>query len=130
LAKGKFHLARRYIAKLETIEPFYPGIDRLKHETETQQVTRRTRSIAAGTASGYSTTSLTVQQRAAPALPAGEALPQASPQPVFEEEPQSWYSQIFQFHIIASCLAVLVIFCAVVGVFGVTILQWLVEGGV
>lgn len=127
LAKGKFHLARRYIAKLETIEPFYPGLDRLKHETETQQVSRRTRSIAAGTASGYSATALALPNRPA-AGPGAEALP-APATPVTYEEPQSWTSQLFQFHYIASCLAILVILCAVLGVFGVTILQWLVEGG-
>lgn len=127
LAKKKFHLARRYITKLETIEPFYPGIDRLKQEAETQQVSRRTRSIAAGTATSYSSSiSLPVPSIAASA-PA--AVPMALPEPAPPEEPQSWMSQLFQFHIVASCLAVLVILCAVVGVFGVTILQWLVEGG-
>lgn len=128
LAKGKFHLARRYIAKLETIEPFHPGLERLKQETETQQVSRRTRSIAAGTASGYSTTALPAQNVAG-MLPAGAPIAAPLPEPVSYDEPQSWTSQLFQFHYVASCLAVLVILCAVLGVFGVTIVQWLVEGG-
>jgi hypothetical protein len=38
-------------------------------------------------------------------------------------------AQIFQFHIVMSCLVVLLIGCAVFGVAGMTILEFLVEGG-
>jgi len=125
LAKSKFHLARRYITKLETIEPFYPGLERLKQEAETQQVSRRTRSIAAGTASGYSGATL-------PIPPVAGAMPEAAafaPAPNYSEEASPWYKQLFQFHFVVSCLAVLLILCAVMGVFGMTVLQWLVGGG-
>src|SRR5262245_3150514 len=53
LAKGKFYLAKKNISRLEMIEPSYPGLQRVKEEAETGRVTRRTRSIAQGTATSY-----------------------------------------------------------------------------
>ena len=50
LTKQKFYMAKRYLTKLETIEPFYPELDRLKQEAETEQVSRRTRSLTQGSA--------------------------------------------------------------------------------
>ena len=46
LTKQKFYLAKRLISKLETIEPFYPGIDRLRQEAEEGRASRRTRAVA------------------------------------------------------------------------------------
>lgn len=128
LANKKFRLANKHIQKLETIEPFYPGIDRLKQESEARRVSRRTRSIAQGTASAYPGTvpppTLRTVTRTVP--------PPASAEPAVnsvEEGGTSWTSQLFQFHIIISCLVVLLIVCVLLGVGGITLLQWLIEGG-
>lgn len=133
LAKGKFYLAKKHITRLEMIEPFYPGLERVKEEAETGRVTRRTRSIAQGAATSYPGMAIIP----APARP----LAPSQPQPLMvavpaeipvrarpEEPPPSRWSQIFQFHIVMSCLVVLLIACAVFGVAGVTVLQFLVEG--
>lgn len=134
LARGKFFLARRQIAKLETIEPFYPGITRLKQEAETQQVSRRTRSIAEGKASGYSSVLSVPDTAMLPPGPGGEALlPSAAPagySPAYADEPgEPWYRAFFQFHVVLSCMVVLLLLCVVFGMAGFSILQWLVEGG-
>ncbi len=134
LTKGKFFLAKRKINKLETIEPFYPGIGRLKQEAETQQVSRRTRSIAEGKATGYP------GLPALPDLPTSvgpigqptDALalrpPRALPGPAPVEEGLPWWRNLFQFHIVVSCLVVVLLLCVVFSLAGFTILQWLVEG--
>jgi hypothetical protein len=135
LANGKFYLARRKITKLETIEPFYPGIDRLKREAESQQVSRRTRSIAEGKASGYPlSTSLPGMSPPAATAPAGVAALPAPVEPrygeaVVEEENGGFFASFFQFHILVSCLVVVLLLCVVFGMAGMTIIQWLVEGG-
>jgi hypothetical protein len=132
LAKEKFYLAKRKINKLETIEPFYPGLDRLRHEAETRQVSRRTRSIAEGKATGYPGTvtipdSPTVQVTGGP--PA-TVIPQRSAgsdsMPVEDDNP--WWRSLFQFHIVVSCMVVILLLCVVFGMAGFTILQWLVQG--
>ena len=56
LTKEKFYMAQKYLTKLETIEPFYPGLDRLREEVQAQRAGRRTRSIAQGTAMPYGAT--------------------------------------------------------------------------
>jgi hypothetical protein len=71
----------------------------------------------------------------APARPLPAVYPDQAPlvaePPVRErpEEPKSRMAQIFQFHIVMSCLVVLLISCAVFGVAGMTLLEFLVEGG-
>ena len=129
LSKEKFFLAKRYINKLEVIEPFYPGLDRLKQEAETQRVTRRTRSIAAGTATGYPATSTT---QSIPAVSGSEmsvtATPAADSGYYIEDEPTGRFDQLFQFHIVLSCLVVLVLLCIMAGIGGFMMLQWFVEG--
>ena len=132
LSKEKFFLAKRYISKLEVIEPFYPGLDRLKHEADSQRVTRRTRSIAAGTASGYPVSST----QPVPAIPgSGTELETAAasgfaPEAGYytEEEPSGRFGQLFQFHVVLSCLVILVLLCIMFGIGGFMMLQWLVEG--
>jgi hypothetical protein len=44
-----------------------------------------------------------------------------------EEEPKGWFAHFFQFHIIVSCLVIVLLGCVLLGMFGVTILQWLIE---
>ncbi|GAB4432109.1 MAG: hypothetical protein Kow0031_13480 [Anaerolineae bacterium] len=134
LARGKFYLARRQIAKLETIEPFYPGIARLKQEAESQQVSRRTRSIAEGKASGYSSVLAVPDSVIAPPGAGAAALPASTgpadfPAAYSDEPDEPWYRSFFQFHVILSCLVVLLLLCVVFGMAGFSILQWLVEGG-
>ena len=46
-----------------------------------------------------------------------------------EEGGRRRFAQIFQFNVIASCLVVLLIICVMLGVGGMSLLQWLVEGG-
>jgi hypothetical protein len=129
LVKGKFYMARKYITKLESIEPFYPNLDRLKAEAEAERAGRRTTSIAQGSALPYGATMYppaTATTSAAgvvqPVLPRRVAgLP--------EEGERRRFSKFFQFHVIASCLVVLLIICVMLGVGGMSLLQWLVEGG-
>ncbi len=134
LARGKFYLARRQITKLETIEPFYPGLFRLKQEVETQQVSRRTRSIAEGKASGYSGLATGPNAVALPPAPGDDAPPALAAPPApfaaYADEPdEPWYRGLFQFHVVLSCLVVVLLLCVVFGMAGFSILQWLVEGG-
>ena len=128
LVKEKYYMARKYLTKLETIEPFYPNLDRLKVEVEAERAGRRTRSIAQGTALPYGAAAL-------PAAVAGEEA--ANGQVVSGEVPRRFrrvtqpgrrYAQYFQFHIIASCLIVMLIVCVVLGVGGMSVLQYLIEG--
>jgi hypothetical protein len=128
LVKEKFYMARKYITKLETIEPFYPNLSRLRAEAEAERAGRRTRSIAQGTALPYGAMMF-------PPAPAGAApgshAPAVVPRRVAEppEQKRRRFSQFFQFHIIASCLVILLILCVMLGVSGMSILQWLIEGG-
>jgi hypothetical protein len=129
LANEKFYLAKKCIHRLETIEPFHPALDRLRREAESGQVSRRTRSIAAGTATSYPGVVLPLAV-AAPAsgssIP-GQAAPVGPKVVVEEEEPKGWFAHFFQFHIIVSCLVIVLLGCVLLGMFGVTILQWLIE---
>ncbi|RME75027.1 MAG: hypothetical protein D6784_08780 [Chloroflexi bacterium] len=119
LVREKYFLARRYLQKLETIEPFYPGLDRLREEVEGQRAGRRTRSIAEGKALPYGAAAF-----AEGGEPAAEAADTADETAA---APARW-RQFFQFHIVLSCLVVALILCGILGVGGVTILQWLIEG--
>jgi hypothetical protein len=127
LVKEKFFMAKKYVAKLETIEPFYPGLDRLREETENGRISRKTRSIAQGTGLPYG----------AAAFPPGRAVSHGAA-PDLGEEPEGWelpgpekrgrLAQLLQFHYIASCLVVMLILCVMLGVGGMMVLQYLIEG--
>lgn len=126
LTKEKFHLARRYLNKLETIEPFYPGLERLRNEVETGHVSRRTRSIAQGTALPYGLVAFSAGP-AAEKAETGQRLPLTEMAAVDQAERRG-LRRFFQFHILMSCLVVSLILCVMTGVGGVTVLQWLIEG--
>lgn len=129
LVKEKFYMARKYITKLETIEPFYPKLDRLRTEAEAERPGRRTRSIAEGTALPYGAALYP------PASPVegvvgsslGSSTKVAPLLPTVKKERR--FSQFFQFHIVASCLVILLIVCVMLGIGGISVLQWLIEGG-
>ena len=130
LAREKFFLAKKHVSQLETIEPFYPGLDRLKQEADSGRVSRRTRSIARGTAKSYPGTVLPSElgHNQVPIVPSPATVePYAIDS--MDDEPESWVTQFFQPHIIISCLVVILIICVLVGMGGVTLLQWLIEGG-
>lgn len=128
LSKSKFHLAKRYLHKLETIEPFYPGIERLRNETESERASRRTRSIAEGNAPSYGAAAfagsvpLVITQQALPGLTAGSPIVEpASPD-------KRGIGRFFEFHIVISCLVVSLIVCVMTGMGGLSLLEWLIEG--
>ncbi|MCB0166576.1 MAG: hypothetical protein KDI79_20275 [Anaerolineae bacterium] len=128
LAKEKFYLANRYIQRLETIEPFHPALNRLKEEAESKRVSRRTKSIAQGTATSYpglDTLSALVPANAD--VPASLGAP-ANFYYAAEEESPGGFTQFFQFHYIVSCLVVVLLACVMFGTGGVTVLRWLIEG--
>ncbi len=134
LTKQKFYMARRYIHKLETIEPFYPELARLKLEAETGQVSRRTRSLA------QSGVLPTVSTRYVPRLSAPSATSNASLVPYLgpvaapaslsrdDQRERGGIRQFFQFHIVASCLVIILLACIMAGVGGMSVLRWLIEG--
>jgi hypothetical protein len=121
LTKNKFYLAKRLINKLETIEPFYPGIDRLRQEAEAGRASRRTQAMAQGGPASRETRLAEPDAAAAPSLPEEHNLGD-------EEPPKKGLAQFFQFHIIISCLLVLLILCVIASVGGMMLLQWLIEG--
>jgi hypothetical protein len=128
LSKNKIHLAKRYLHKLETIEPFYPGIERLRTETESERASRRTRSIAEGNAPPYGAAAfvagvpLVITQQAQPAFTAGSPIIE----PALPEK--RGVSRFFEFHIVVSCLVVSLIVCVMTGMGGLSLLEWLIEG--
>lgn len=125
LTKQKFYMAKRYLTKLETIEPFYPELDRLRQEAETEQVSRRTRSLAQGSA---------VPAAAEVSTAASSMIvfdPQAAgvrPAPVYRQKERRNWRDYLQFHYVASCLVLLVLMCAMASIGGMGILKWLIEG--
>lgn len=127
LSKNKFHLANRYLHKLETIEPFYPGIERLRTETESERASRRTRSIADGTAPPYGAAAFAA---GVPLVITGQALPVlAAGSPVEPDPPEKrGIARFFEFHIVVSCLVVSLIVCVMTGMGGVSLLEWLIQG--
>lgn len=128
LAKEKFFLANRYIQRLETIEPFHPALSRLKEEVESKRVSRRTKSIAQGTATSYpGLDALSALVPANADAPAGLGVP-TNFYYVAEEESPGGFTQFFQFHYIVSCLVVVLLACVMFGTGGVTVLRWLIEG--
>jgi len=124
LTGKKFYLARKLINKLETIEPFYPGIDRLRQEAEEGRASRRTQSVAQGDL-GRATRPVEpgLAATAQPTLTEDEIYAPA------EEPAKKGLAQFFQLHIIISCLLVMLILCVISGVGGIMLLQWLIEGG-
>lgn len=129
LTRKKFYLAKKLLNKLETIEPFYPGIERLRQEAEAGRASRRTRAIAQrvrSTSTGE-THPLESEQKAVAQsiLPAGNDAYQT----IAEEQEKRGLAQFFQFHIIVSCLVVLLILCVMFGVGAITLLERLIEGG-
>jgi F0F1-type ATP synthase membrane subunit c/vacuolar-type H+-ATPase subunit K len=127
LSKDKFHLAKKYINKLETIEPFYPGIDRLRNEAEAGRASRRTRSIVQGAALPYGAAAFSsglVTER----IGGRRSVPLANTYIETGEAEKRGFSQLFQFHIIISCLLVSLIICVMTSMGGFAVLQWLIEG--
>jgi hypothetical protein len=123
-------MANKYIQRLEVIEPFHPALPRLRQEAETGKVSRRTRSIAQGAASTYPGVTLPSTLGGSVArAEAGQLLlagPQAT-EPDPAAEPAGWFARFFQFHIVVSCLVLVLLSCVMLGMFGMTVLQWLIE---
>jgi hypothetical protein len=131
LTKQKLYMAKRYINKLETIEPFYPEIERLKLDAETGQVSRRTRALAQSTPLPMVDATNIPLITAGPGVrPASQPAASAANGPIALErgKERGGFAQFFQFHIIASCLVVLLIMCVMAGVGGMSVLRWLIEG--
>lgn len=131
LTKQKLFMAKRYIAKLEAIEPFYPEISRLKQEAETGQVSRRTRALSQSeplpTAAAANVPLLTAGGAPGPAAPNGPRAALPSGARLRQKETGGW-RQYFQFHIVASCLVIMLLACVMAGVGGMNVLRWLIEG--
>jgi hypothetical protein len=131
LTKQKLFMAKRYIAKLEAIEPFYPEISRLKQEAETGQVSRRTRALSQSeplpTAAAANVPLLTAGGAPSPAAPNGPRAALPSGGRLRQKETGGW-RQYFQFHIVASCLVIMLLACVMAGVGGMNVLRWLIEG--
>lgn len=125
LTGQKFFLAKKLITKLETIEPFYPGIERLRYEAEEGRASRRTRSIAQGGALPEIISSPALAEPA----PADQPPKIVEVSQTVEAEPEKrGLARLFEFHIVMSCLVVSLILCIMSGVGGITVLQWLIEG--
>ncbi len=130
LTNKKFFLAKKLINKLEAIEPFYPDIERLRQEAEARRASRRTRAVVQrGTPPPQTGQRLPTSQETT-AQSTGEAHQTPGIYPAIPgEEEKKGFSRFFQFHIIISCLVVLLILCIMSGIGGVMLLQWLIEGG-
>jgi hypothetical protein len=131
LTKQKLYMAKRYINKLETIEPFYSELDRLKLDAETGQVSRRTRALAQSTPlpiADATNVPLVTAGPSASLVPQAAASAANSPIALGRGKERGGFAQFFQFHIIASCLVVLLIMCVMAGVGGMSVLRWLIEG--
>lgn len=127
VSDGKFHLARRYIDKLETIEPFYPGLERLKSEAEAGRASRRTRSIAQGNAVPYGAAFFATAGSVT--VPKGDrSAPVAERYIPVDDSEREGLGRFFQVHIVLSCLVVSLIVCVMTGIGGMNLLQWLIEG--
>lgn len=131
LTKQKLYMAKRYINKLAAIEPFYPELDRLKLDAETGQVSRRTRALAQSTPlpiADAANVPLLTGGPGAPPVPQPAAGARGAPITLRREKERGGLAQYLQFHIIASCLVVLLIMCVMAGVGGMSVLRWLIEG--
>jgi uncharacterized small protein (DUF1192 family) len=125
--KEKFYLAQKRLNELETIEPFYPGIARLKQEITTGKISRNTRSIAEGTVPAFQLSAHSAFPATSPTGNVVESPVQVSDQLIQEEQGTSW-SNLFQFHILVSCSLIFFLFCMMAGVGGTTLLEFLIEG--
>jgi hypothetical protein len=133
LTKGKLHMAKRYVNRLEAIEPFYIELSRLKQEVETGQVSRRTRALSQSdvlptVAAASAPLLLTAGTGGNPALAGTLMRPTIPGARRAKEKERGGIAQYFQFHIIASCLVIILLACAMAGVGGMSVLRWLVEG--
>lgn len=120
LVREKRYMARRYLNKLETIEPFHPLIDRLRHELEAGRPSRRTRSLAEQPL-----------EKMQPQVYDASAAPAATRGPMAEIEPDpgpGWMAQLFQPHVLLSCAVVLLILCAMAGVGSFLVVEFLFQG--
>ncbi len=126
LTKQKFYMAKRYLTKLETIEPFYPELDRLRQEAETEQVSRRTRSLAQGSSIPTATPEASAT---APNMivfdPQAGAIRQG---PIYRKKERRNWRDYLQFHYVASCLVLLILMCTMASIGGMGVLRWLIEG--
>ncbi len=134
ISNDRFFLANKLLTKLETIEPFYPELDRLRADIEAKRASRRVQSIADGGALPEIILPPDValpEEEGSAEAPAPEPaagtliIEQAPPEP----ERKPWYGFIFEFHVLVSCMVVMLIACVMFGVGGMTLLQWLIEGG-
>ncbi len=131
IIKQKLYLAQKCINDLATIEPFYPGLDRLRQDVETGKISRRTRSIAEGNSPPFLLTSVTFSPPLALSADNGTSSPLPATfyvEPAIDEEKRSFWANLFQFHILASLFVVMLILCIMVGVGSTAVLQWLIEG--
>ncbi len=125
LTNKKFFLAKKLLTRLETIEPFYPGVDILLQEAEAGRASRRTQAIAQRGVPPGSPSTISGSVAATPPIN-GEDAPVLADT---DEPERRGLARFFQFHIILSCLVVLLILCVMAGVGGIMLLEWLVEGG-
>lgn len=132
LVKQKLFMARRYINKLEAIEPFYSELGRLKQEVESGQVSRRTRALSQSDVfpSLVAAANIPLLTAGANAASASQPIPDANRMAAarMRSRETGGLRQYFQFHIIASCLVIILLACAMAGVGGMSVLRWLVEG--
>lgn len=132
LVKQKLFMARRYINKLEAIEPFYPELGRLKQEVESGQVSRRTRALSQSEVFPTLVAAANVPLLAAgpKATDASQAAPEANRAPGarMRSKESGGLRQYFQFHIIASCLVIILLACTMASIGGMSVLRWLIEG--
>lgn len=126
LTKQKFYMAKRYLAKLETIEPFYPELERLRQEAETEQVSRRTRALAQSAA--FPTTGLEASPAPAQLVVIDPQPGAGRPAPVYRVKKRQNWRDYLQFHYVASCLVLLILMCTMASIGGMGILRWLIEG--
>jgi hypothetical protein len=140
LTRKKFYLAKKLINQLETIEPFYPGIERLRQEAEAGRASRRTHAIAQrvrSTSTGETHPLESGQEAVAQSIPPKndvhprDGVPgrDGAYQTIAEEQEKRGLAQFFQFHLIVSCLIVLLILCMMFGVGAIMLLERLIEGG-
>ncbi|MDM8518530.1 hypothetical protein QUF64_00680 [Anaerolineales bacterium HSG6] len=130
IVKEKYFLAQKRLQELETIEPFYPGLNRLKDEISSGKTSRNTKAIAEGTVPAFVLASIkpAYQGVASDDSPLSTPAADVYLDPDSGEEQTGGWRNIFQFHIMASCLVVVLMFCTMAGVGGTALLEFLIEG--
>lgn len=129
IVSGKFYMAQKSIMELETIEPFFPALNRLQQDVVSGKPSRSTRSIADGSSPPFLMALVARSKSSAEATQAAplEAVPGLE-LPVEPAPPPPWWHNFFEFHIIASCLVLLLLFCAIAAISGTAILEYIIEG--